>query len=124
MGHLPVCFNKSPYTWGSTLRGGVGICTVEMTDALHTGSQQPNKLTQAMSKPKFTQAFNKQTKFTHRHSTSHQNLHTAVKNPINLHTGSQQPKKNTHRQSATQKVCIQVVNNPKGLHTGSHKPTN
>jgi len=33
-----------------------------MTGALHTGSQQPNKLTQAMNKPtKFTQAFNKQT---------------------------------------------------------------
>jgi len=94
MGYLPVCFNNNPYTWGSALRGGVGICTVEMTGALHTGSQEPNKLTQAMNKPtKFTQAFNEHTKFRHRHSTSHQNLHTAVKNPINLHTGSQQPKK-------------------------------
>jgi len=62
VGHLPVCFNKNPYTWGSALRGGVGICAVEMTGALHRGSQQPNKLTQAMNKPtKFTQAFKKQT---------------------------------------------------------------
>ena len=93
--HLAVCFNKNPNAWGSALRREVGICTVEMIDALHTDSQQPNKLTQAMNKPtKFTQAFNKQTKCTHRHSTSHQNLHTAVKNPINLHTGSQHFTKN------------------------------
>jgi len=80
MRYLLVCFNKNHNAWGTALRGGVGICNVEMIDALHTGSQQPNKLTQAMNKPtKFTQAFNKQTKFTNRHSTSHQNLHTAVK---------------------------------------------
>jgi len=67
------------------LIGGVGIGTVEMNDALHTGSQQPNKLTQAMNKPTtFTQASNKQTKFTHRHSTSHQNLYTGIQKPKKL----------------------------------------